>query len=522
MLKKIQNYLLLNHPLLWNIKFVPVFIITVLINILFFISGYVDGKIDYTKTVDSYRFNDTMPESVVFLAIILSSIVLILWIVFYIRNNAFKTFYPKKKASLFKEWILILILCIINCSYIVSFMYAYELRARNYYEKEELIRRLDVISKASIFIDGGYERSQDTIIKDKKIRRKNFIYDGKTYQFGSLLNKTMETFSLQERAKDSITLRKIRRWLINNKKDSVCKTFKEYMGLLKEHSLQSSINSEQWLELVYNYPNFNNYMIIGNDSRNPVYAYDLDRNYDEYSEESVYYGNGKGIDLTMNIRKITEEDTTYFPKYYVSNDKLKTAYGAMSKAWTNPDANAAVWAGVIYFAIGMSMLLFSFRVTSGKSWLIAGIAGGIVVIITSLLSIIITKVIHRNTDYNLIINNEHLFLAIWVVIVLVLLAYYFITLRKKAKSKSAIVLNILIWLLPFLLPVSYFIVYDYADSLNTSYRNVHDEYITVEHPFYTWLSEYLGIMLFINLILIIVYMYFFTIMIKKWKGIAEA
>lgn len=518
MLKKTQNYLLLNHPLLWNIKFVPVFIITVLINIIFFVSGYINGKIDFTKTEEAYSYNETTPEIVVFLSVILSSIILILWIVFYIRNNAFKTFYPKKRISLFKEWALIFVLCVINCSYFVCFMYAYELRARNYYEKEELVKRIDIISKASIFIDGGYQRSQDTVINREDVKKKNFTYLGKTYEFGSLLNKTMETFSLRNDVKDSITLLNVRKWLIENRKDSVYNTLKAYQNLAKEHNLKSSISSEQWLELVYDYPDFNNHKIVGNDPYNPVYAYNSNRNYDDYNEKYAYYG--KDIDLSMNIREITKKDTNYSPKYYVPHDQLKTAYGAMSKAWVSPDANLGVWGGIFYFAMGMSMLLFSFRVTSGRSWLISGVSGGILVVVIALISIIASETIHGRY-ITLLLRNEYLFFTIWVVIVLVLLAYYFIILRKKAKGISAIILNVLIWLLPFLLPVAYFISIELAESLNTKYTDESGEYRVIEHPLYTWLTEYGGIMLILNLLLVVIYMYFFTISIKKWKGIAE-
>jgi hypothetical protein len=516
MLRKTQNYLLLNHPLLWNIKFVPVFIITVLINIIFFVSGYINGKIDFTQTEEAYAYNDTTPEIVVFLSVVLSSIILIVWIVFYIRNNAFKTFYPKKRISLFKEWALIFVLCIINCSYFVCFMYAYELRARNYYEKEELVKRLDIISKASIFIDGGYEISQDTVINGEDVQKKNFTYAGKTYKFGSLLNKTMESFSLQGEVRDSITLLNVRKWLVENRKDSVYNALKAYHNLVKEHNLTSNISSEQWLELVYDYPAFSNRKIVGEDAYNPVYAYNSNRPLNDYKEKDY----GKDIDLSMNIRKITKNDTSYFPKYYVPQDQLKTAYSAMSKAWVSPDANVGVWGGVFYFAMGMSMLLFSFRVTSGRSWLIAGVVGGIAVVVTSLASIITTKVMRR-TDFNLILKDEQLFLAIWVIIVLTLLFYYFITLRKKTKNISAIILNVLIWLLPFLVPVIYFISMEYAESLNTNYTDKNGEYRIHEHPLYTWLSEYGGIMLLLNLLLVVVYMYFFTISIKKWKGLAE-
>jgi len=40
MFKKIQQYLLTHYPLLWNIKIVPVLATTLIVNLLFFMSGY--------------------------------------------------------------------------------------------------------------------------------------------------------------------------------------------------------------------------------------------------------------------------------------------------------------------------------------------------------------------------------------------------------------------------------------------------------------------------------------------------
>lgn len=515
MLKKTQNYLLLNHPLLWNIKFVPVFIIAAIINLLFFFGGYIYGVIDFTEINDSYRYNDSTPVFVIFLSIILSLLVLIIWIVYYIRNNAFKTFYPKKRMSLFKEWGLIFILCIVNCSYFISFTYAYELRARHYYEKNELAKRLDILSKASIFTQGGYDRSEDTVINQQDVKLKNFIYSGKKYQFSSLLNKSMENFTLQSREKDSINKRTVMHWLVENRKDSVRNILVQFQNIATGHNLKSNITTEQWMDLVYDYPEFINYKVVGNDNFSPVYGYNSNYIYDEYNDEYNYIKNP--IDLSMNIREIVKKDTIYYPKYYVPLSQLKSAYSKMSKAWVNPEADTKLLIGLLYFALGLSVLIFSFRVTSGRSWLIAAVSGGILVVITALISVIISETLGRQ---RLLLRNEHLFIAIWAVLTIILLIYYCIALRKKSKGILGIVLNLLLWLLPFLLPIIYNVSHKLAASLNIDY--IKDEgYVLVEHPLYIWLDQYMGIMFLVNLVLVIPFMYYFTISIKKWKGIAE-
>ena len=49
MFKDIQKKLLLKYPLLWNTKFVPMIAIGILMHIIFFGLGYIDGTIDFSN-----------------------------------------------------------------------------------------------------------------------------------------------------------------------------------------------------------------------------------------------------------------------------------------------------------------------------------------------------------------------------------------------------------------------------------------------------------------------------------------
>ncbi|MDV6169951.1 hypothetical protein R1T16_16050 [Flavobacterium sp. DG1-102-2] len=526
MFKKTQHYLLLNHPLLWNVKFVPLVITGLLINIIFFISGYIYGEIDFSEIREEYYYGEGSPALVTFLSIILSLLILIMWIVYYIRNNAFKSFYPKKRTSLFKEWILIFIVCLFNCSYFITFTYATEVRARHYYSKAELIKRQDILSKASLFTEGSYERGTDTVFNKRRYTRKIFSYCGKTYEFSSLLNKLPYTFSMQGHSKDSVTLRKVRRWLVNGNKDSIYNVLKQFHDLAeKEHDLKGNITANEWFDLIYHYPDFNHYKVIGNNSFSPVFAYETENNtlsntdeYDEYQYDQYTPLDSAKIDYSINIKKVVNGKSVILPKYYVPMSALKTVYGRINKAYTNPVANFTMLAALIYFTLGLSMLLFSFRATSGRSWLISGVSGGILVFATALLSVVIDEVV----DYRFRrINGEYMFLAIWVVIVILLLLYYIITSQRKSKGISGIVLNMLLWLLPFLIPAAYTILNHATRNLYT-YKIIDGKTVSFDNPVYVWTNANFGTMFFLNIVFVGLYMYFFTVSIKKWKGIAEA
>lgn len=111
MIKKIQNYLLENHPLLWNTRFVPVMLIILLANVLFFIFGYLST---HTAFDDEYRYSYLDGDSVFllyFASIFIGILVFIGWLIYYMRNNAFRIYYPRTTGQLYLEWIICFAIC---------------------------------------------------------------------------------------------------------------------------------------------------------------------------------------------------------------------------------------------------------------------------------------------------------------------------------------------------------------------------------------------------------------------------
>ena len=99
MFKKIQKYLLINQPLLWNLKIIPLTAFLVLFNIIYFILGYFNGALDFNDTDDNYRY-DANEGIILFLGALIAILTAIVWAVYYLKNNALKSNYPKTKYSL--------------------------------------------------------------------------------------------------------------------------------------------------------------------------------------------------------------------------------------------------------------------------------------------------------------------------------------------------------------------------------------------------------------------------------------
>jgi uncharacterized membrane protein len=155
MFKNIQKYLLINHPLLWNLKIVPVSVFLILFNIIFILLGYLNGAIDFTETDNDYSRNDN-DDIIIFFSVMISILTAIVWLVYYLKNNALKSYYPKNNFSLFKEWLLILVVCFLNSSLIMAYYYGKDLKVRSYYTESEAKKRCEILSQGSFFVSGSY------------------------------------------------------------------------------------------------------------------------------------------------------------------------------------------------------------------------------------------------------------------------------------------------------------------------------------------------------------------------------
>lgn len=478
MFNKIQNHLLLRHPLLWNIKIVPMLAITLGIHLFFFLIGFAKGSLNFTSSRNGYSYDDNIPV-IIFFSVVLSIIVLILWLVYYFRNNAFKSFYPKNKASLYKEWLLILFICILNFSYTATFMWGQDVRRTSYFTDDELHHRLDVISMVSLFTEAATTtiEATDAVVAPAtdsltatyvNNRRPISLYDKSINGFG--------TRYYRDRAKDysridSINNLRVQSWLQKDQRDSVLWLFTEFEKIAKSHGLKGNITPQQWLNLVYHSPEFTQYeYIAGSDGSED----DLGYRYSNFHRNAQYFVPYKP--LRHNYEEIFESE--YKP--FIDKNTL-----------------------VAYLIAGFSfsLFIFSFRVTSGRGWLIALVSIGIAALLVGLLAVMFRSV----TSYS----------VIWLMIITGVAVYYFATAsQKEGKGITDTVLNCVIWLFSSIIPlISGIIIASHEYDYNL---------VEQPHTFANWLEDNIGEMLYINLLFIMVYMFFLTLSIKKWKGIAES
>ncbi|MGV3458966.1 MAG: hypothetical protein ACO1N9_00785 [Flavobacterium sp.] len=524
MFQNIQKKMLLRHPLLWNTRIIPILALALALHIIFFIIGYIHGAIDFTPQPDEYLF-DATTGIITFFSIAISVLIFIFWLVYYTRNNAFKSFYPKSSLSLFKEWLIIFLVCILNSAYFGSYLFGEDVRARGYFSKEEFSRRITIISMASLFADGGFIDDGDYHVEvngETELRHRDYTeYAGKKYPLKSLINKDLSSFTYQTREKDSINQARVKKWLVNNSKDSALWVMREFDKIAAEHGAKGNITPQRWLELTYHAPEFTDYITVGRVSR-----YDRDDNSSRFGHNSSGYDDettfvlnapGEGVDLSKidtisNVVKVVDNQTIIYPKYYVPLKQMEDSYSDISRAYTSPSVDDNFMVAVLYFSMCFSLAIFSFRVTSGRDFIIALLAFGVTALITGIFQIVLTTSIGYAYRVS---YQDNFYFMMWLIIIAVLLALFLN--KKHTKGRSAIFLNVVLWLCPWVVIALFGIAKDFMyvdDPINGVDWKL--------SPTGQWINDNFDLIMFGNILIIIVFMCFMATAIRRWKGVPEA
>lgn len=523
MFKNIQKQLLLKYPLLWNTKFIPMLIVGVIMNIIYFFIGYYDGTIDFTG---EYIYGDN-DDAVLGFGFLISAIILLLWFWFYSKNNSFKTFYVKSKNALFYEFMQILVIFILFFNFYIVYKIGEQYHNRSYYSYEEAKRRCEIIGLADIFIDGSFGATDldslkmGMIFKDKakndsvhevcrvsdKVIYKDYIYfDGKKYDEFSLINRNSRRFEINLHDEDSINQITLKRNIISNKNE-VINFLSSYLKIVEEHKLNTNLSANLWYNRVVNVPRFDSFDLIFpytyevEKQKNKNYY--LNHNYDAYYYDEVVDQNYRDQDKYIWREDYLNDRERRYSKYFVEHYLLKDKYGIISNAYSYRYFRLYELLMLNCVAFMFAISVFTFRVSKLKKWFISIVVFGVLAILYGIVS-------------NVIGNEEILFPAFSIFTFLLLWAYLFITIKdKKGKKFSEIVLNICIWSIPMLLPFLYF----FAQEYYRDYIYVYQPHVA--DPINKAFRDNVSIMFSVNFILSIILMFFMSRAIRTWKGISE-
>lgn len=543
MIKKIQKYLLLHFPTVWNIRLIPMLLILLGVHLVFFSIGYFATDVVFDEY---YYYNLPWGDFGIlyFISILISILLLIGWLVFYSRNNGFKTIYPKKTNQLFLEWIMIFIISI-GISFVpYSLSNGYVSKWQSVVSLKEAQKAMDILNKVNILIpeskseynyNSEYNNPipipEGTIVDAHALNLDDYSvqYSGsgnliiRGYTGPSLLfYSNYEYYNFYQynnrEAKDRgyidtsdwnkvRSAEQVKKWLQAGDKDKILALMKDFEQLQQKHNMPVNITPENWFKRIYNPPFFPVKKSTMISNYQPSSFNDYNNSYIEevaaVAEPDIAV-TADSMAHSLSILALESDNFSAGSLPYLQYEELSSGYQQVIYSYV--DRSEIEIFILICFCISLIMatFVFSFRITSGKSWLIALVSTGILIFIVILLAVGLVKSLDREYEEIIII----LVGSFWIILFVALLSKIIIKIKSKShKGYSNIYLNVMLWLLPCLIPLAYliFVAYLRLSDMN-NYRFEEQEVMCI---------------FWINIPIVILSMWGLSALIRRWKSIAE-
>ena len=115
-----NKHLLERYPLVWNTRLIPMLALASGGHIFFILLGWAAKNEDFNYSA----FNAIMADFIgmpLLLHLVISILLLVVWLLYLSRNNAFKHFYPFSEEKLFLQWILYFFIVFASVSFVLSY-----------------------------------------------------------------------------------------------------------------------------------------------------------------------------------------------------------------------------------------------------------------------------------------------------------------------------------------------------------------------------------------------------------------
>lgn len=572
MIKKINKYLLENHPLVWNTRLVWMLAVLIGMHILFFIIGF----ISYLSPVDLHDasfFQRYFDSGFVWIGVLLSILILILWMNQYFKHNAFKSHYPKSNGSIYKEFLIIFLIAFLSVTQYFSYTQGLKTRVSTLKTSEQIEKETDVINRAAPFtlqnndyrymgIYGQNNRCVDVPAFDSLVNENNVLKLFISNKFkNSFWNLTPDDTIHYAKFKDSLQVPLYK----NDEFDDILiqhfperkdwqepedyKTQEPYISKNKyDYSYDEVAVEAAEAATTATYLSFNLNSIY-NFCEQPI-IYDSVRNNEYYAKKTFVLLHEQKKDsiqvLLDNYLKLAKEyevghrfkdknwiDYVYNPPYYFVNYELSSPsrYSETHKQYFKKDYvshtdmkntlvnlqssksngfKAYELLICFYIALGIGLMIFTFRMTSMRTWIISVVGSIVIYFIFFSLFFLIGLLVFG------IQENMAAILFLVFVFIFWLLAYSGI-LSGKRKLVSGVNFIWSIWTFPAVVPACIALYSECLERKHPYYYQPGRE----RHSHLVWINENWESIFGLNLILIFLFIFLILPVIKKWQAMAE-
>ncbi|WP_299123729.1 hypothetical protein [uncultured Winogradskyella sp.] len=589
-----NQYLLERFPTIWNTRLAWMLLIALMLHVIFFMFGFItltNPETLHERSIISIFFKN----GTVFLSIIISILLLVVWLIYMFKNNGFKNFYPTSGSKLFGQFFAYAII-IFSCStFYLSYQYGLKTYIASTYNDAQINKEIEIANDAALFfsenvsdytidnrrypkpfyelyceklnefidfdeaylefgdkyyqfyslytkevpltdrysyayqntIDNSdstnfklvYSKIKDTLrvlyFKDTVVNVKPFIKTAKPsyynasstffisrhdalivdhYNFNHQLYSEYDDYSYNYNPKYSIRhqLRNKRNYelLERNDKDEIKKLLEDFLKFSNYYKIPNNITADQWFNLVYNPGNFEVRSFIRTIPKTK-YEYETAISLEQTKYEKFY--------------------TDYVTDYHLEHNKLSNVFENIEEIKaSNPFMESIHF--FMWLTFFLACVIFMFRITGLKPLLFSVLTIGVLALFISLLTALLFYIMR---DYDDIISYFILYIVLIISLIILAIPIFFIETTKKLIV--AICLNISILGFPLLLFLIIGIISMHQEeacrnSLDYSLGNYKCDTL-IESLGFNWS--------YVLFALGIIFIFFYSKNIKKWKSLPE-
>lgn len=202
---KINQYLLENYPTIWNTKIVWMLLASLVIHLLFFVVGFL-SHINPETLQAKDALNDYFTNGLVFVHLIISILMVVVWLVMMFNNNAFKNFYPNSRFKLFSQFFQYFVILLACTTFYFPYLFGLKLYINHKYDDATMSKKIETINRVAPFLSLSLE---DYVLDQRKFpsefsklyceqndkeidfSQKYFTFLDRNYQYYSTYSKTV-------------------------------------------------------------------------------------------------------------------------------------------------------------------------------------------------------------------------------------------------------------------------------------------------------------------------------------------
>lgn len=359
---RLNRYLLTHYPLIWNMRLHLVLPALLAMHALFFVGGLAEPQSLRRLNYLSTNFQPIATS----LAVLVGLLIVIGWLAFYLRNNAFKSFYPLRRGHLLAEFLLSFLVLGLASTLSVTHQLGRFQRLAAATQDVDVIKEANTVAIAYHFLPFNGSQFEQYNSCDSQRKRDDYL-NGAVGQTGppperadfngpdttverSYLHYCDEPplhyyipASFDRYGADSVA----KRWMLGGQRQAVRDALNAYVALVQKYGGSARFDIDAQVTEVFGTPRFlvRRASLLQYDDTNP--------------------GNTAQEYITTNSAQDALAAITEVRKGVLTSD-LMLIY--------------------LYWTMAVTLLLFSFRITRLRTWFGAGIGMGIWVVIFSVLA----------------------------------------------------------------------------------------------------------------------------------------